>query len=680
MPLQRRNPNEYNYDQQNSYRPNPGAPSSASEVSPIDEGSPYSFPVTAGRSHPAAHPQSSYNAMRQQRFSGGDYFPSSSPPPPPAHSQSNHPHVPHAESAVTAGADNLGAAAVGGGIAGVARGVAHGNEPYAGHSIPRGYQDDSESMSYQGAAGYPNNGAGYGNPYGQSSHDQGPGYFNPGYGNSHYAPSDRGLPVDHDQPPGQRGPGFYDGPYQRNSAALGGLNSETINPNDIVDDGDDGLLAPNRRSVLSLGKNSSHNSLAAGAGAGAAGGGVLGAVAGRVGGQTHSGSDDGPSYSAVPTEKAELASYEKSRKKKAKWIIIIVGVLVLAGAIAGGVAGGIISTRNKSTSSSSGGGSADDDEKENGDLNKDSEEIKKLMDNSDFHKVFPGIDYTPWGTQYPLCKKWPPSQNNVTRDMAVLSQLTNVVRLYGTDCNQTEMVIHAIDRLKLEDMKLWMGVWIDTNQTTNNRQLDLMEKILKKQKKASNLSVFKGVIVGNEYLFRGHQSQSALTALGDYISGVKKTLKDLEIDLPVATSDLGDAWTAGLAKISDAVMSNVHPFFGGVPVEEAAGWTWTFWNGHNVPLTEGSDKDNLISEVGWPTGGGNSCGDKKCSSSSSGSVAGVKQLNQFMDDWVCQSLKNGTDYFWYVAFLQLVPLLCLFFFPFLVAPSLIFFFCPTQPS
>jgi hypothetical protein len=27
-------------------------------------------------------------------------------------------------------------------------------------------------------------------------------------------------------------------------------------------------------------------------------------------------------------------------------------------------------------------------------------------------------------------------------------------------------------------------------------------------------------------------------------------------------------------------------------------------------------------------------------------VAGVDELNQFMEDWVCPSMKNGTEYFW----------------------------------
>lgn len=53
------------------------------------------------------------------------------------------------------------------------------------------------------------------------------------------------------------------------------------------------------------------------------------------------------------------------------------------------------------------------------------------MDNDKLHKVFPGFDYTPLNVQHPYCIHDPPSQNNITRDVAVLSQLTNVIRLYG---------------------------------------------------------------------------------------------------------------------------------------------------------------------------------------------------------------------------------------------------------
>lgn len=155
-------------------------------------------------------------------------------------------------------------------------------------------------------------------------------------------------------------------------------------------------------------------------------------------------------------------------------------------------------------------------------------------------------------------------------DVAVLSQLTNTVRLYGTDCNQTEMVLHAISQLALPDMKVWLGVWLDKNSTTNDRGLSAMYDILSK----NGAGPFAGVIVGNEVLYR---QDMTLDQLGTILSGVRQNLTNQKISLPVATSDLGDAWTTGLAAESDLIMSNVHPFFAGVGVDTAAAWTYSFW-------------------------------------------------------------------------------------------------------
>ena len=133
-------------------------------------------------------------------------------------------------------------------------------------------------------------------------------------------------------------------------------------------------------------------------------------------------------------------------------------------------------------------------------------EIKKLLSNPHLHKVFPGVAYTPFNAQYPECLSNPPSQNNVTRDIAVLSQLTNTVRLYGTDCNQTEMVLHAVSKLALPDMKIWLGVWLDGNATTNDRGLSSMYDLLAKH----GATPFAGVIFGNEVLYHQDLSRGQL--------------------------------------------------------------------------------------------------------------------------------------------------------------------------
>ena len=331
--------------------------------------------------------------------------------------------------------------------------------------------------------------------------------------------------------------------------------------------------------------------------------------------------------------------------KKMKILIMVGIVLVIIGIVVGGVVGAMLSGRRDGGGGGGdkdGGQSAEDDQNKNGDLDVNSDEIKELLNNPDLHRVFPGMDYTPIHAQYPDCIHNPPSQNNITRDLAVLSQLTNRVRLYGTDCNQTQMLIHAIDRLDLKgDVKIWLGVWQDDNSTTNARQLEQMWDVLEEY----GDEPFEGLIVANEILFR---EEMTITELSDLLDGVRSNLTDLNLNLPVATSDLGDDWTSALAKASDYIMSNIHPFFAGITADKAAEWTMNFWENNNGGFFKSDDQKNIISETGWPTGGGKNCGGS--STCAEGSVAGIDELNTFMEDWVCQALKNGTNYFWFSAF------------------------------
>lgn len=339
---------------------------------------------------------------------------------------------------------------------------------------------------------------------------------------------------------------------------------------------------------------------------------------------------------------SEWLQKNQHSSKKWKWVIIIVVLFVIIGGIVGGVVGSLMSNKKKKDGSgSSSSDSANEDEQKNGDLSINSAEIKALLNNKNLHKVFPGMDYTPLNTQYPDCLHNPPSQNNVTRDVAVLSQLTNKIRLYGTDCNQTQMLLHAIDRLELKDTKVWLGVWQDGNETTNARQLDQMWDILDKY----GQDPFEGIIVANEILFREEMTE---TELGSLLDDVRTNLTDKKIDLPVATSDLGDDWTSALAEDSDYIMANIHPFFAGVTAEKAAAWTYSFWENQNKQFWKSDKEKNIISETGWPTSGGKDCG--AATTCTEGSVAGIDELNTFMADWVCQALKNGTNYFWFEAF------------------------------
>ena len=490
--------------------------------------------------------------------------------------------------------------------------------------------------------------------------------------------------------PGQRTPSrgiggadiYTDDPYQ-NLSRHQDSNLGVVNPHDIIDDGDDGLEYGRRgprTSMLSLGSSHRSHGAAAAAG-GAAAGGMLGGLAGRNGsgsvgnnqyapvngsgvlGDASSGGSGGRGggsgtgiYNAAPAGAAAEKSWHAAtvtpkRSTGKKWriaIIVLVAILIIAGIVLG-VLFGVVFKDKGGKSSKSGAGSGDTstaagDTQANGDLNADSSEIKALMNNPDLHKVFLGMDYTPLNTQYPDCIHNPPSQNNVTRDIAVLSQMTNVIRLYGTDCNQTQMAIHAINQLKLQSkVKLWLGVWQDGNATTNERQLSQMWDILDQY----GADPFKGVIVANEILFR---QEMTITTLGTLLETVRTNLTARGMKLPVATSDLGDNWTEALAAQSDAIMANIHPFFAGTKAADAADWTMYFWGNKTSTFLKKDKSMNIISETGWPSQGGTSCGNEWETDCPAKAVAGVDEMNTFMEDWLCRTLDSGQEYFWFEAF------------------------------
>ena len=226
-------------------------------------------------------------------------------------------------------------------------------------------------------------------------------------------------------------------------------------------------------------------------------------------------------------EKSEWLKNQSSSRKRWKWIIASTAIFLIVAGIVTGVTVPLLTKKNSSSSSSSSNsGTASGDTAANGDLGINSAEIQALMNNKNLHKVFPGIDYSPINTQYPDCLTFPPSQNNITRDLAVLSQLTNVVRLYGTDCNQTQMLLHSIDRLDLNGtVKVWLGVYLDNNSTTNTRQLSQMYEILS----TYGTSPFLGVIIGNEVLFSQYMTESELQTI---LTEVKSNFTTMGISLP----------------------------------------------------------------------------------------------------------------------------------------------------
>lgn len=340
-----------------------------------------------------------------------------------------------------------------------------------------------------------------------------------------------------------------------NNAASARLGA--IDPNEIADDELDDPILNDKKAGSVYGKS------------------LLGFGGGDVGSGSY---DSLPS--GVDKKLPAIRRQPPPNKKRARGLIVCfwaAPVIVLLGIIAGVVAvvltsqaknnkdlgasaGTFAGLFGSSSSTSSSTNNSGDDSSSSGDsgLTKSSPEITALLNNTKLHKVFPGIDYTPQNSQWPACLSNPPSQDNVTIDVALISQLASSVRLYGTDCNQTELVLEAITALGLESsLKVWPTVWLGTNTTTNTRQHTQMYDVLAKY----GTSQIAGIFVGNEVIYREDMTVTQLVSeITDFKANVTKLYP--KANLQVGTSDIGSSWTATLAEAVDIVGSNIHPFFG----------------------------------------------------------------------------------------------------------------------
>ena len=132
------------------------------------------------------------------------------------------------------------------------------------------------------------------------------------------------------------------------------------------------------------------------------------------------------------------------------------------------------------------------------------------------------------------------------------------------------------------------------------------------------------------------------------IKDVKSRLqKSGHSHIPVYTTEIKDL--PNLIPEEDAVMDNVHPFFGGTLVENAANWTWEyFFNVDQYPtlltakqldLDTSQTKPAIISEIGWPT----YPNDRKVQAA----VPSVDNQRILLETFICEANKRQVPYFWF---------------------------------
>ncbi|KAM0756417.1 glycoside hydrolase [Meredithblackwellia eburnea MCA 4105] len=332
---------------------------------------------------------------------------------------------------------------------------------------------------------------------------------------------------------------------------------------------------------------------------------------------------------------------------KGKWgIVAAIALIVIGVGVGAGVALSKKSTSSKSTTTSSSDSNSTSSSSSlqyisgtAGVVKSNPSDPSQFEKDSALHQVFYGLGYTPYLSQEPECGA---TLANVTEDIQLMSQMTTRLRMYGSACNQSQLVLQAIQDTKV-NMTVYLGAYVGTNTTVNAEQQQYVIDALN----IYGADLVDGVIIGNEYVLDSTDTEEAITYLVSEMKSFRTTVNALGLSktIPVGTGDAGSELTLALAEGGDFFMANVH--FGGVPIDQAAGWTWEYFTDTDVAICNEATNSPLCAagELGWPS---NSMTAENMTDGAA--VAGVSELQTFLDTYVCQANTNGTVYYYFEPF------------------------------
>ncbi|CAK4768022.1 unnamed protein product [Aphanomyces euteiches] len=138
-----------------------------------------------------------------------------------------------------------------------------------------------------------------------------------------------------------------------------------------------------------------------------------------------------------------------------------------------------------------------------------------------------GADWEPWDRK---CK----STEEVELDLRAISLITDNIRLYSmNDCNQVELVIPVAKEVGL---KVWLGMWIDSYNTSYPAELATLKRLINNGVIDNDVT---GLHVGSEAIYR--QDVTIAKAI-EYFYEVKGTTTAANLTFPITIADVGDVY------------------------------------------------------------------------------------------------------------------------------------------
>lgn len=195
-----------------------------------------------------------------------------------------------------------------------------------------------------------------------------------------------------------------------------------------------------------------------------------------------------------------------------------------------------------------------------------------------------GFSYSPFQQgQYPQKDQYP-SDEEMRRDLEIMSKLTDNIRTYSVDGT-----LGDIPKLAEEfGLRVTIGIWISPDKERNEREIQKAIEL------ANNSRSVVRVVVGNEALFRKEITPEELITLLDRVRAAVK--------VPVTTSEQWHIWEKypQLANHVDLIAAHILPYWEFIPMEEAGEFVLDRARDLKKMFPK---KPLLLSEVGWPSNG-----------------------------------------------------------------------------
>ena len=195
-----------------------------------------------------------------------------------------------------------------------------------------------------------------------------------------------------------------------------------------------------------------------------------------------------------------------------------------------------------------------------------------------------GFSYSPFQQgQYPQKDQYP-TDDEMRRDLEILSKLTDNIRTYSVDGT-----LGNIPKLAEEfGLRVTLGIWISPDQARNEREIQKAIEL------ANHSRSVVRVVVGNEALFREEITPEELIVLLDRVRAAVK--------VPVTTSEQWHIWEKypQLAKHVDLIAAHILPYWEFIPMDKAGEFVLERARDLKKMFPK---KPLLLSEVGWPSNG-----------------------------------------------------------------------------